>query len=213
MNKEIEWVYSAIEEFAKIGDVIFRGEQNHAGTTYMTDRKDPLIEASKFMLEMENWALQHDNKMVFTTGNVKVLPGRNNVIPGEVILSFDTRSSNLDLIEETLAKMESYESELKDGVTMEIALQLRHLPVQMNPTGINLLQNISEKNNFEYVHMHSGAGHDAQTIAKKVASNMIFVPSKNGISHAPEEYTSIDDALPGYLLLKEYIQTLAWQNK
>ena len=80
----------------------------------------------------------------------------------------------------------------------------------MDEDGLKLLEEAAKKLHLSYRKMHSGAGHDSQIIAQKIKTNMIFVPSVDGISHSPLEYSKPDDIGHGHLLLKAFLREIAW---
>ena len=193
-----------------VGEVIFTGQQNHAGTTPMNIRLDPTMSAAVFMQEMISWARDKDGAAVCTFGDVKVLPGKENVVPGEIRVTFDIRSQEADILKEARHKMKELTEKAEDGISTEITYAWEDDPAIMEADGVAMLSELAERMGMTHVEMASGAGHDAQIIAMKCPANMIFVPSHLGISHAPQEYTSPKDLANGYQLLKAYLKQLAW---
>ena len=100
---------------------------------------------------------------------------------------------------------------MNDGVCMETECACKDKPAVMDPAGLHLLESIAAEKNMPYMVMASGAAHDSQIISEMVPTNMIFVPSKGGVSHSPSEYTSKEDFTNGYILLKEYLKKVAWK--
>src|SRR5699024_2018622 len=92
---------------------------------------------------------------------------------------------------------------------IEVNLISEETPVDMNKNIINRLEKQREMNNIKYIKMPSGAGHDAMNMANICPTAMIFVPSENGLSHNPKEYTSIGKIMNGVVLLKDIIIDLA----
>lgn len=83
-------------------------------------------------------------------------------------------------------------------------------PVSLDMNGIHIIETLAEKQGASWKTMVSGAGHDSQIMAQKYKTNMIFVPSVNGISHSTQEYTKPEDIQVGCELLKSFLKELAW---
>ncbi len=195
------------------GELQFHGQQNHAGTTLMSIRKDPVPSAAKLICEMTDWADGKNDQVVITFGEIGVQPGKYNVIPDTVRLSYDLRSGSKALLEEGLQKMQAFMADLPDGITGEVVIGGLDVPAAMDKGGVGQLKRIAQERGLAYQHMNSGAGHDAQVFALQYKTNMIFVPSRDGVSHSTLEYTAMEDIAAGYGLLKEYLYELAWEGR
>ena len=191
-----------------IGKITIDGHQNHAGTTPMHLRKDPVTRAAQFITEMNQWAMAYDEAVTCTFGEIQVFPNKSNVIPGSVSLSFDIRSTSPAILQE--ARMRIKNLQQQDGFRYTLEFAAPDAPAQMDEDGLKLLEEAAKKLHLSYRKMHSGAGHDAEMVAQKIKTNMIFVPSVGGISHSPLEYSKIDDIGHGYLLLKAFLREIAW---
>lgn len=209
-QKKVGIVTAIVGLFA--GEISFFGEQNHAGTTPMSQRKDPVPTAAAFIQQFDHWAKEKADQITCTFGNIVVEPGKSNVIADKVIVTFDIRSGSRDLLREAEIKINSILAK-QGNVNTKICIACQDPPVDMNEEGIILLQHLAEEKNLSYLKMSSGAGHDSQIIAPKIRTNMIFVPSRGGISHSPLEYTDLDDLRQGYTLMKAYIEAVAWQQE
>jgi N-carbamoyl-L-amino-acid hydrolase len=175
--------------------VIFLGVSNHTGTTPMPDRKDALVAAAAFILFVREVGLQHG--IVATVGSAFIEPNAPNVIPGRVELTVDIRS--LDK-----ATLDAAENELRDYATQaggSFAGIHSKAAVLSNPMLMDALREASADLGLPSVDMASGAGHDAMCMATLAPEAMLFVPSVNGISHSPDEYTSPEDCLNGARVL------------
>lgn len=193
------------------GDIIFYGEQNHAGTTPMNLRCDPVPAAAAFTAALDRWARSKGNALVCTIGNIIVEPGKSNVIADRVKLTFDIRSGNQDLLDEAKEKA----MELLDDFSPyqpELIYACQEPPALMAKDGIDCLETLAEAQEAACMKMVSGAGHDSQIIAEKIKTNMLFVPSRKGISHSPQEFTDIRDIAPGYELMKAYMKEIIWEH-
>ncbi|HIV80896.1 MAG TPA: Zn-dependent hydrolase [Candidatus Avanaerovorax faecigallinarum] len=206
-GKQVGIVTAIVGIFA--GDIYFYGEQNHAGTTPMSMRKDPVPVAASFVTALNKWAMTKGDKLVCTIGNVVIEPGKSNVIANKVKITFDIRSESQELLTEAKNKIESLLKEFPEYMP-ETDFACQDSPVAMDAGGIERLKQLAEKENQKVALMPSGAGHDSQIIAQKIKTNMIFVPSERGISHSPLEYTDIMDIRPGYTLMKSYLKEKGW---
>lgn len=175
--------------------LIFEGYANHAGTTPMAQRKDALVAAAPSITFVQDLALQHN--IVGTVGQLNVSPGAPNVIPGRVEMVVEIRgleSAVLDAAERELIK------HVKRGggsLTVTVAKE----PVVSDSSVVEALTAACEQLQLHFLRMPSGAGHDAMNMAQLCPQGMIFVPSKNGVSHSADEYTAPEDCINGARLL------------
>ena len=174
-------------------DVEITGFTNHAGTTPMNDRKDALIAASKFVLAVNEIVTGIEGAQVGTVGRIQAFPGAPNVIPGKVVTSLEIRDLDAEKIQRIYSLIEQRANEIGD----ETQTNFKFLPIDATaePALTNpRIQNVIRKNasalGYSHQTMPSGAGHDAQDMAVFTPTGMIFVPSVNGISHAPDEYST-----------------------
>ena len=191
-----------------IGKITIEGHQNHAGTTPMHLRKDPVTRAAQFITEMNQWAMTYGEAVTCTFGEIQVFPNKSNVIAGSVSLSFDIRSTSPAILQEAQTRIKNLQQE--DGFRYTLEFAAPDDPAQMDEDGLKLLEETAKSLHLSYRKMHSGAGHDAEMLAQKIKTNMIFVPSVGGISHSPLEYSKPDDIGRGYLLLKAFLREIAW---
>lgn len=172
-------------------EVKLTGKAGHAGTTPMDMRADALVCASHIISQIPRLAKAAGDNTVATVGRLNVLPNGANVIPSEVIFSVDIRSKNeialRKVIEQVieLVELQSEESGI-DSVTTQ--------PLYVKPTildnGIStLMQQHAAAQNLRFRTMVSGAGHDTMIFAGITQTGLIFVPSRNGLSHHPDEWT------------------------
>jgi allantoate deiminase len=191
--------------------ITIKGMQNHAGTTPMRQRKDPVVAAARFIDRITSYAENESGTATLTIGKISALPGMANVIAKEVSLSIDLRDGNR---EKLLRINEFIHGAIKDiesnGYKVVVETPIYEMPVMLDAGLIGLLAQVTEETGISAIRMNSGAGHDAQIIAKTVPACMIFIPSKNGISHSSDEYTSAEDLTAGLVVLKGLIKKLAW---
>lgn len=192
-----------------IGKITIEGHQNHAGTTPMHLRKDPVTRAAQFITEMNQWTMTYGEAVTCTFGEIQVFPNKSNVIAGSVSLSFDIRSTSPAILQEAQTRIKNLQQQ-KDGFRYTLEFAAPDAPAQMDGDGLRLLEEAAKSLHLSYRKMHSGAGHDSQILAQKTKTNMIFIPSVGGISHSPEEYSKPGDIGHGYLLLKAFLREIAW---
>jgi N-carbamoyl-L-amino-acid hydrolase len=181
-------------------DVSIQGFANHAGTTPMGLRKDALLAAAKFIVAVNEVTNSFDGKQVGTVGRISALPGAPNVIPGEVVLSLEIRDLSsekiIDLFRAMLERAKDIENETGTEFTFT-PIDATSAPALTDPRIQALITEEVKALGLSSKQMQSGAGHDAQDMAKIVPVGMIFVPSVNGISHSPKEYTFPEDMANG----------------
>jgi len=181
-------------------DVTVDGIANHAGTTPMDKRRDPMLAAADFITTVNRVIRSEDGTQVGTVGRIKAEPGAPNVIPDKVVLSLEIR----DL---SAAKMQSLFDQIRLE-TRQIAtrygtpFEFREIDVAAPPAPTDervrdVIAASADSLGLSYKRMPSGAGHDAQDMARITPTGMIFVPSVRGISHSPREYTSPEDMANG----------------
>lgn len=190
------------------------GQANHAGTTPMGLRKDTVFTASKIITEVITEAKRLGDPLVCTFGKVEVSPNVVNVVPGKVLLTIDTRHTDKDALvsftnfaEETMKRIAE-----EDGVGIAIDMWMDEDPVPMDEEIVRVLQNCCNEKGLNYKLMHSGAGHDSQIFAPFYPTAMLFVPSIDGISHNPKEYTEPKDLLEGAKALAAAFYELAYKE-
>ncbi|MEK5253162.1 M20 family metallo-hydrolase [Paenibacillus sp. FSL F4-0125] len=188
------------------------GVANHAGTTPMMMRQDALASAVEMLYVLEGAAKLAGEPLVATSGKLEVHPNTPNVIPGEVLFTLDIRHIEEDDLECFCVKLFSryHEITAERGVTLEVTPVLHTLPAPMDTKLSTALENICRQQGKAYRKMVSGAGHDAQLFAPRCPTAMIFVPSRAGISHSPEEYTSPKQLAAGLEVLTEMLYELAY---
>jgi len=168
----IAWVYATI-----------LGEGNHAGTTPMNMRKDALVAASHIVYfvnkRVNEMVATLRSATVGTVGKMNVFPNGTNIVPARVEIGIDIRdvdpknmkSLKKEVVEEIKRLKKSY------GVRVEITLPITHMPHRLAPEVVDAIEKSAKKLDVQCTRMNSGAGHDAQNIAAKVKTGMIFVPS------------------------------------
>lgn len=173
-------------------EVTIEGISNHAGATPMNLRNDSLCGAAEIILNSEKLASQNGTS-VATVGHVEVSPGKNNIIPGKVILTLDIRDrDDVTLNEITNRIINSIGPTCNNrGLIYSIKQVSYTKPVLLSKRVVEVLENSAKKQGIDTLKMVSGAVHDSSVVADLANVGMIFVPSKDGRSHCPEEYTDL----------------------
>jgi len=188
------------------------GMAAHSGSTPMEDRHDALVSAAMIVLAIQEIALdQSDRGTVATVGDLKVYPGAINVIPGVVEMLVDLRGTNQESIIECLQEIKDAISGITEqqDTVVDIEMMSAEKPVEMDFDISKLIEKSCLEIGITYQTVHSGSGHDAMNMTKLAPTGMIFVPSRNGISHNPDEYTEYDDIMIGIDVLTETLYQLA----
>lgn len=191
--------------------VTIRGKADHAGTTPMEFRKDALVGASRVFSEVDTIARRSGKGTVATVGMVNVRPGAFNIVPEEVHFSIDLRDSSEEVIEKAAREMKRFLEDQCSEQGLEFLWEERLAvpPVNIDPTIRDVFVQVSEEKNISTHLMASGAGHDAMVMASVAPVGMIFVPSRNGKSHCPEEWTDYEQVAKGADLLLGAVIKLA----
>jgi beta-ureidopropionase / N-carbamoyl-L-amino-acid hydrolase len=183
--------------------ITVNGQPNHAGTTPMNMRFDALTGAAELILEVEKVAKKsYKEQVVGTVGRLFVEPNGSNVVPGKVVFDVELRSlstSTIDqMVEQIISKIK--DTEINRNLSVSIDKLSQSEPIFVNE---DILKGIEEgcKDVGKAIHLPSGAGHDANQIARIAPIGMIFVPSKDGKSHCPEEWTEYSQVAKGVCAL------------
>ena len=171
------------------------GRADHAGTTPMEMRHDAAEAAAKVIARIPDWAREEGEGTVATVGYIHTVPGGMNIVAERVEYTVDIRSmdnGHICRIADNLR--EALERETKKiGGSYEIETKLATDPTPMSREMLGVLEESCRERGYSYRYLPSGAGHDAQEMAKTAPAAMLFVPSRAGRSHCPEEYTEYED--------------------
>ncbi len=183
------------------------GFANHAGTTPMDQRQDALYAAALLIAEVRQIITKVPGRQVGTVGRIQAFPGAPNVIPGGVSMSLEIRDLDMDKIATLFNRIRDFATTLSEQTDTTIAFdQYYESPAAITDERIkNLIQDSADALGLSVMHMPSGAGHDSQSLAGIAPIGMIFVPSKDGISHAPGEFTSEQQIANGANVLLQTI--------
>lgn len=191
--------------------ITIEGDANHAGTTPMSMRRDAGHAAARIVTFLHDRAAASNTPTVATVGCIAFEPNAINVIPSRATMTVDLRDpdeSRLLAEEEALAR---HLDRLRETSGVEIRTErlARFEPVIFDPGIVELVEEAARARGLRSRRMTSGAGHDAQMIARIAPAAMIFVPSAGGISHNPREHTSDADVVAGAEVLLDVVGRLA----
>jgi N-carbamoyl-L-amino-acid hydrolase len=194
--------------------VTIDGFANHAGTTPMNDRRDALLAAADFIRLVNRVITGVEGRQVGTVGQVDVSPGAPNVIPGQVTLSLEIRDLDMRKIDALFQTIEVDSEEIAAATQTRFEFDQYYVSTSA-PTDERIRRMIADAANelgYSSLPMPSGAGHDAQSIARLAPIGMIFIPSVGGISHSPDEFTRPEDVVAGANVLLNALLRLdrAW---
>ena len=192
-------------------EITVLGQSNHAGTTPMNMRKDPSYVAAALTVFLRDLASRYGGHQVCTVGKIDLFPNLVNVIPAKAVLTVDIRNTNEQTLRNAEAELANFLVDIahSEGVAISTRYLARFEPVEFHPQVVELISTIAKTHTQAVVHMPSGAGHDAQMFARVCPSAMIFVPSVEGISHNPSEFTSQKDITLGTNILLQVLLQLA----
>jgi N-carbamoyl-L-amino-acid hydrolase len=184
------------------------GTASHSGTTPMNLRRDALLGASEIALELEKIAMKEQcYGTVATVGVLDVHSGAMNVVPGEVDIKVDIRSTSIESRQRVVDHLNRTIQTVNKKRQLEIHIKeiISEKPVLLSKEINDVIKSICERKGLSFRLMASGAGHDAMNMTKLCPTGIIFIPSVEGISHHPNEYTEIEDIMVGIDLLEEVI--------
>ena len=189
-------------------EVTIGGIANHAGTTPMRLRRDAGVAAASVIAFLDQLARETEGA-VATVGTLRFEPDAINVIPASAVFTVDLRNPNEARLQTLEAALESYLDNLRaEGFLVTTRRLARFPPVTFAPEIVEIIEAAAAQRQLSSCRMTSGAGHDAQMIARVAPAAMIFVPSKDGISHNPAEHTDESDLIAGANVLLDVVGRL-----
>ena len=176
-------------------DVTIEGFANHAGTTAMNNRQDALLAGAKFIEAVNRVVTSVPGRQVGTVGRIQALPGAPNVIPGKVVLSLELRDLDAAKIETLYQKIRIEADQIAQSSKVKFDFKEinTNIPAPTDARVRALIDESAKELGLTTKVMPSGAGHDAQDMARLGPVGMIFVPSIGGISHSPKEFSKPKD--------------------
>ena len=196
-------------------EVTVIGQSNHAGTTPMSLRHDPAYVAAEITVFLRKLASEFGGDQVCTVGKIDIHPNLTNVVPAKATLTLDVRNTDESLLKQAESRIAVFLTEIaaKEGVKITSRQLARFEPVIFDDEVINIVESIAKQQGNTVQRMPSGAGHDAQMLARICPSGMIFVPSVKGISHNPAEFTESIDLEAGANILLHTMLSLTTLDK
>jgi len=203
----------AVEDLQGISwqEVVIEGTANHAGTTPMSLRQDAGVAAARVVTWLRDRARSGNGRSVATVGRLRLEPDAINVIPARAVFTVDLRdpdAAQLATLEADLAaRLE--EVARAENVAVSVRRLARFDPVKFDPDIVQAIEAAAGARGLSTRRMTSGAGHDAQMMARLCPAGMIFVPSQGGISHNPREYTADAELVAGANVLLDVARRIA----
>lgn len=195
-------------------EVTVEGFANHAGTTPMDQRHDALLAASRFVQMVNRVVRGEPGRQVGTVGRIQAFPGAPNVVPGKVVCSLELRDLSAEKIRALFARIRVEADAIgKDaGVTFTFRPTVENVPAPTDPRVRRVIADAAKSLGLSTMTLPSGAGHDAQDLARITPTGMIFIPSIAGISHAPKEFSTPQAIENGANVLLETVLRLDAQS-
>lgn len=198
--------------------VTLHGQANHAGATRMTDRHDALAGAAEIILELERLSPRISDDTVLTVGRILNHPNAVNVIPGRVELTIDLRAAEDATIIRADTSLRQCSAEICNRRGLRLEIQ-RSESIAARPMDAKLCDRLSCAAHFagqENIGVAvSGALHDSAVLAKYIPTAMLFVPSRDGISHNPAEFSRVEDIAAAASVVEQLVRrpTVSQVNK
>lgn len=172
-------------------NITIDGFANHAGTTPMDQRRDALLVAAEIITDIRHVITSEPGRQVGTVGRLQAFPGAPNVVPGKAVFSLEIRDLDMGKIDRLYARIVASATAIAERNDTRIGFEQFYLsPSAITDERIRkLVHDAAAALGLSSMHMPSGAGHDAQSMKGIAPLGMIFVPSKEGVSHAPSEFT------------------------
>lgn len=176
------------------------GQSNHAGTTMMKNRRDAMVAMAKLITAADARARELDETLVLTVGTAEVFPGSENVIPSRVICCFEMRHMDSAVTDQLAADIQRLAGRIENADFI-IRKKIEKSGVRCDEALMQRINRVCEELELSHLVMPSGAGHDANPMAHRLPVGMLFVPSKDGISHDGREWTEPADLENGVAAL------------
>ena len=192
-------------------EVVIDGQSNHAGTTPMHLRKDPAYAAAELTVFVRQLASRYGGDQVCTVGKIDLHPNLTNVVASRATLTLDVRNTDESILQKAEAEIAAFCTALaeREQVTITRRVLVRFEPVIFHDRVIDMVESAARTRGDSVQRMPSGAGHDAQMLARMCPSGMIFVPSHRGLSHNVNEHTDEADLVAGANILLDVMLQLS----
>ena len=191
-------------------ELTLTGQSNHAGTTPMRLRRDPGYVAAEVTGFVRRLARELGGHQVGTVGRLGLHPDLVNVVAARATMTVDLRNTDDAVLRDAEARLRAFTDSCaaEEGVTVRRRSLARFAPVEFDPTVVSMVADAAEARGLPWRRMPSGAGHDAQMLARVCPTGMVFVPSVAGVSHNPREYTSPEHLAAGVAVLADVLVRL-----
>lgn len=192
-------------------EVTILGRSAHAGTTPMALRRDPGYAAAAIATYVRDLARRFGPPLVATAGRIELVPNLVNVVPASATVAVDMRHTDDDLLRAANEMFARHLDELAQSENVEITTRslANFSSVEFDPAMVDRVAASAEGLGYSHRPIVSGAGHDAQMLARICPSGMIFVPSVDGLSHNIAEYTAPEHLAAGAAVLLDVLLGLA----
>jgi beta-ureidopropionase / N-carbamoyl-L-amino-acid hydrolase len=192
-------------------ELTLTGQANHAGTTPMRLRHDPTYVAAETIGFVRRLATELGGHQVGTVGRVDLHPDLVNVVAARATLTIDLRNTDEAVLAHAERRLREHVGAKASSEGCEVGWRrlARFEPVAFDPAVIDLVESTAERLGHSVMRLPSGAGHDAQMLARVCPTGMVFVPSRGGISHNPTEFTEPEHLAAGAQVLAEVMAELA----
>lgn len=211
--EEEDFAIGAVEGVQGISwtEVTIQGQSNHAGTTPMRLRRDAGLVAGEVAVAVRRIARDLGGDQVGTVGSIRLHPSLVNVVAARAVVTVDLRNTDEQALQEAERRLAAELDRLAEaeGVTVTARSTARFEPVTFDPAVVDLVASTAADMGLSVRRMPSGAGHDAQMMARVCPTGMVFVPSVKGISHNPAEHTEPEDLVAGANVLLRTLVKLA----
>ena len=193
--------------------VTVNGRADHAGTTPMDMRMDAVEAATRVISKIPDWAREKADGTVATTGFIRTVPGGMNIVAEQCEFTVDVRSRNNDNINDIIRRISAAldrETEAIGG-SYEMDNKLTITPVNLSREMLDIMEDSCREHAYSYQYLPSGAGHDALEIGQVIPTVMLFVPSQEGRSHCPVEFTRYSDFAKASVVLLDLTEKMLAQ--
>lgn len=195
-------------------ELTFQGQFNHAGTTPMAYRHDAGYVAAAVSVAARRLAEELGSPQVATVGKLDLRPDLVNVVAGRAVCTLDLRNTDAQVLSQAERRMAAEVERLaaEEGVAVATRSLARFEPVRFDERVVELVEETAVEHGHRVRRLPSGAGHDAQMLARMCPSGMVFVPSVDGISHNPAERTLPEHVEAGANVLLHVLMRLAEED-
>ena len=193
-------------------EIVIVGQSAHAGTTPMRLRHDPAYAAAAVATYVRDLTRHLGPEQVGTVGRIDVYPNLVNVVAARVVMTVDLRNTDDRVLCEAESRLATFLEELAEteGVAITTSPLARFQPVDFDAAMVDLVEETAQRLGHSTKRMPSGAGHDAQMLARLCPTAMVFTPSVNGLSHNIAEFTeSVDIEAGANVLLQTVLGLLS----